>query len=166
VTNMTNGEAVTASDCGMHVILLAFAEPPNVNPVLWVPHDGDPAPLVPQAQRVWRAICAAYVDQQGKTFRMNPPTTIVSSDTKLDSGAGLGGRGVSRFLRMGHPARRGWRLGARLGGQCVYPAHPPDIHEGIAGLMAKRRDCQMTAHFGPVFAVKASSISFYTGVRR
>jgi hypothetical protein len=73
---------VTSSGCHGHVVPVSFSEPPNVNPVLWVPNDVDPAPLVPQVERVWRAIHAAFVDQYGKTFVMNPLTTIVSLHTE------------------------------------------------------------------------------------
>jgi hypothetical protein len=43
-----------------------------------------PRPFIPQVERVWRAVRAAFVDQYGKTFRMNPLTTIVSPDTEFD----------------------------------------------------------------------------------
>jgi hypothetical protein len=83
VTDTTAGDAVT-SGCHSHVIPVSFSEPPNVNPVLWVPNDVDPAPLAPQVKRVWRSVHAAFVDQYGKTFRLNPLTTIVSPQTEID----------------------------------------------------------------------------------
>src|SRR5438876_4878532 len=46
----------TFADCAMHVIPDSFVEPPSVTPVLWVPAGVDPAPLVPELKRVWRAI--------------------------------------------------------------------------------------------------------------
>jgi Bacterial Ig domain len=83
VTDTVNGDVVT-SGCHSHVTPVSFSEPPNVNPVLWVPHNVDPAPLIPQVRRVWRQVQAAFFDQYGKTFRMNPLTTIVSPDTEFD----------------------------------------------------------------------------------
>jgi Ca2+-binding RTX toxin-like protein len=84
VIDTINGDQVTSPECHSHVIPVSFSEPPNVNPVLWVPNDIDPAPLVPQVERVWRAIHAAFFDQYGKTFIMNPLTTIVSPNTEND----------------------------------------------------------------------------------
>ncbi|HEX5757779.1 MAG TPA: Ig-like domain-containing protein [Thermoanaerobaculia bacterium] len=84
VSDTANGDAVTSPDCPSHVIPVSFPEPPSVNPVLWVPNDVDPAHLVPQVERAWRAVQAAFFDQYGKTFRMNPLTTIVSPDTEID----------------------------------------------------------------------------------
>lgn len=84
VTDTTSGDVVQSDDCHSHVIPASFSEPPTVNPVLWVPNDVDPAPLVPHIERAWRAVQAAYVDQYGRTFRMNPLTTIISPFGETD----------------------------------------------------------------------------------
>ena len=83
VTDTVSGE-VTSGDCHSHVIPVSFSEPPNVRPVLWVPKNVDPAPLAPQVRRAWRQVRAAFFDQYGKTFRLNPLTVIVSTKTELD----------------------------------------------------------------------------------
>jgi hypothetical protein len=84
VNDPTNGDTVTSGECHGHVIPVSSAEPPNVNPVLWVPNDVDPAPLIPEVERAWRAVQAAFVDQFGKTFFMNPLTTVISPNTEFD----------------------------------------------------------------------------------
>lgn len=84
VNDTTNGDTVTSQDCHGQVIPASFSEPPSVNPVLWVPNDVDPAPLIAEVERAWRAVQAAFVDQYGKTFFMNPLTTIVSPNTEFD----------------------------------------------------------------------------------
>jgi hypothetical protein len=84
VNDTTNGDLMTSPDCHSQVIPVSFSEPPNVNPVLWVPNDVDPVPLIPEVERAWRAVQAGFVDQYGKTFFTNPLTTIVSPDTEFD----------------------------------------------------------------------------------
>jgi CARDB/Bacterial Ig domain/PA14 domain len=79
----TRGDQGTAT-CGMHVVPSAFVEPPNVNPVLWVPHDVDPTPMVPQLERVWRSIRVGFFHLYGKTFKMNPLRVIVSPRTEQE----------------------------------------------------------------------------------
>lgn len=83
VTDTAQGDTV-AADCGMHVIPVSFSEPPSVTPILWVPSGVDPAPLVPQLERVWRSIHAGFYHLYGKTFAMQPMLTIVSSSTEND----------------------------------------------------------------------------------
>jgi hypothetical protein len=76
--------ATTTADCAMHVIPVSFVETPSVTPVLWVPAGIDPAPLVPELKRVWRAIHATFFHFYGKTFLMRPFTTVVSTATEAD----------------------------------------------------------------------------------
>jgi Bacterial Ig domain/PA14 domain len=83
VTDTTLGDQA-ATECHSHVVPTSLPEPPNVTPVLWVPRDVNPAPLVPQLQRVWRSIHAGFYHLYGKTFRMNPLRVIVSSKTETE----------------------------------------------------------------------------------
>jgi hypothetical protein len=99
VTDTVSGDVVTSGECHSHVIPASFSEPPNVRPVLWVPKNIDPAPLAPQVRRAWRQVRAAFFDQYGKTFRLNPLTVIVSTKTEFDICGGdcseiPGGNGV------------------------------------------------------------------------
>ena len=83
VTDDSSHDPVTA-ECHSHVVPLSFSELPNVRPVLWVPHDVDPAPLAGQVARVWRSVRASFVEQYGKTFRLGPVTTVVSPSTEAE----------------------------------------------------------------------------------
>jgi Bacterial Ig domain len=84
VTDVTDGGKVTSNDCGMHVIPRSFSESPNVTPVLWVPKGVNPAPMVPQLQRIWRYIHAGFFHLYGKTFNMKPLRVITSAKTEKD----------------------------------------------------------------------------------
>ena len=74
----------TGADCGMHALPTTYVEPPSVTPVLWVPKDVDPTPLVPQLKRTWRMIHALFLHFYGKTFRMRPMQVVVSAKTEID----------------------------------------------------------------------------------
>ena len=78
-----SGTVVATATCGMHVL-----PPPggaaSVAPVLWVPADVDPAPLVPQLDRVWRSIRAAYYRHYGHTFVLEPVQAVRSASTEQD----------------------------------------------------------------------------------
>ena len=78
-----SGSVVATALCGMHVL-----PPPggaaSVAPVLWVPADVDPAPLVPQLDRVWRSIRAAFYDHYGHTFVLEPVRSVRSASTEQD----------------------------------------------------------------------------------
>ncbi len=78
-----SGGVLATATCGMHVL-----PPPggaaSVAPVLWVPANVDPAPLVPQLDRVWRSIRAAYYHHYGHTFVLEPVRAVRSTRTEAD----------------------------------------------------------------------------------
>jgi hypothetical protein len=78
-----SGSVVPTATCGMHVL-----PPPggaaSVAPVLWVPNDVDPAPLIPQLDRVWRSIRAAYYRHYEHTFVLEPVRAVRSASTEHD----------------------------------------------------------------------------------
>ncbi|MGH2650922.1 MAG: Ig-like domain-containing protein, partial [Actinomycetota bacterium] len=81
---VTDGGHDAVADCAMHVVPSSFSEPPSVTPVLWVPRDVDPAPILPQLERAWRQIQVVFFDFYGKTFRSAPFTTVVSPSTEAE----------------------------------------------------------------------------------
>jgi hypothetical protein len=83
VTDTVTDEQGSAG-CAMHVVPVSFVEPPSVTPVLWVPNDVDPEPMIARLRRVWRSIHATFQDFYGKTFRMSRLVTIVSPKTERD----------------------------------------------------------------------------------
>ena len=82
-TDSATGDQASA-DCLMHVVPTTHSEPPNVTPVLWVPADVNPGPLVVPARRVWRSIHAGFYHLYGKTFRMRPLLVVRSTKTEAD----------------------------------------------------------------------------------
>ena len=84
VTDVTVGDMVASPDCMMHVMPSTFSEPPSVNPVIWVPADVDPDPMVPMLERRWREIQAQAQQAFGKTFLLKPLTVVRSANTEKD----------------------------------------------------------------------------------